>query len=269
MMNKRIELFFLGVALVAGSVRADRLQTVGVDVDVNWTNVNNWVNSGNQNVLPGESDEVRIGSGTVRLTTSVIVGNLKVGAMAAKGRLIIDGGSLVTMNLKDYNSAAYKSGGSIHVKNGGSALFNSTVFLVGWSNCPSGSLTIDQGTVRVSGFYCHNRFCSATNGLNTRTTINAGGLLDVNKLELSGGVVDVAGGTLIIRSASIDDVKQLVTDGRIIAMGGVDGWKIKVSLEDETGFVRVVAEEEAITLGSLTPVVRAHTGEMAKTNAAT
>lgn len=252
--RKKAMLGFMGAALLIGSVRADRVDFVGRGADINWTNANNWLNTTNHlNSLPGEGDEVRIGKGVVTLTTAVTVRSLKVGA-GGPGNLIIDGGSLVSNGLKDYNSAGAKFKGSILVKNGGSATFNS-YFMVGFSNVPNGSLVIDQGTVRVSGFFYHNIEYSGTEPINSRTTIKTGGLLDVDKLKLNAGVLDVAGGTLIVRQGDIGQLRAWVEEGRIIAMGGVDGWKINITIDENTGYFKISAEMP-IVLGMRSPTDR-------------
>lgn len=248
--RKKAVLSFMGVVLVVGSVRADRVEFVGKGATVNWTNANVWLNTASHlNSLPGEADEARIGKGVVTLTTAVTVGYLKVGS-GGPGKLIIDGGSLVAAGTEDYNSACFKFEGDILVKNGGSATFNNRL-LVGTANEPNGSLVIDQGTVRVSGKYVHNDMYSGTEVINTRTTVNAGGLLDVDRLVLNAGVLDVAGGTLIVRQDDAVKLNAWVDAGRIVAMGGTGGWKVKITIDDSTGYIKVSAGADACVLGQI------------------
>ncbi len=250
----------LGAALMAGTVQADRVFFTGAGGSDNWLDANNWSNKDKQGApgVPGDADQARIPGGVVvKITNAVTVGNFKCGSTEGTGtaQVTIDGGSLVTGKNVDYNSACYNVPGTLIVQNGGSAVFN-TRFMVGFLDAQGGSLVIHDGTVRVADIFYQNMKYTGTDILNTRTTINTGGVLDVNDLILNAGVMDVAGGTLIIRRSILHIVEQWIIDGRIIPMGGQPGWKLKVTPDDATGWITIVAEAmtEPFTVGMLEPV---------------
>jgi hypothetical protein len=128
--------------------------------------------------------------------------------------------------------------------------------MVGFENTQGGSVTIYDGTLRVTKTYHHNETYAGTEILDTRTTINPGGLLDVNDLVLNAGILDIAGGTLIIRRCAVYEVDLWFAEGRIISMGGKPGWKIKVTFDEVSGWTAVVAEPvmKPLTVGGLNPV---------------
>ncbi|MBM4152210.1 MAG: hypothetical protein FJ220_01630 [Kiritimatiellaceae bacterium] len=208
-------------------------------MDKNWYNPNNW--SGQQLTesqgIPGANAEVRITAGaSINITNAVTVEYFKNGCDGGKkstGIITIDGGILLATGTVDYHSVCYNRPATLTVKNGGSATFNSRL-LVGNKDYQGGSLIIHQGTVRVIGNYYHQSGYTGTAALKASTTIYTGGLLDVNDMILNAGVVDIAGGVLVIRKDAVDAVNQWISSGRIIAMSGLDGWRIKVSYDDET-----------------------------------
>jgi hypothetical protein len=150
------------------------------------------------------------------------------------------------------NAASYRCNGSIVLKNGGSAVFVSR-FFVGYRDTQDGSVTIYNGTFRVENGYYHNKDYTGTNVFGTRTTINPGGLLDVNDLILNSGVMDIAGGTLIVRRNIEIEVNAWIAKGRIVAMGGQPGWNIKITIDPVTGWTSLVAEPatKPITVGMI------------------
>ncbi len=233
--------------ILLGSVQAERIVFTGEAKDECWTNEANWVYYKSNPVkrgVPTEADEVRLNSAqTARITVPVRVGYLKLGAngLGQNGKVIIDGGSLVTVGLGDYNSAGQNASGTLIVTNGGSAVFNSR-FNVGNSREAKGLLFIEGGSVRVAGPYNHYPEYSGPEAVLSRTVIGEAGLLDVNALVLNGGVMDVAGGTVIVRAGRIEQINQWVAEGRIIAMGDLDGWKIKAAMDPATGYLLIVAE---------------------------
>jgi hypothetical protein len=251
--KKTTRLCAAGFAITAG---ADTFKPVYSITEQNWTNSTLWIstNRPGETVFPGDEDETRICSGIIRITTRVTVGYLKVGAEGS-GKVIIDGGSLVTVGSSDYNSASYKVPGALIVINGGSAVFNSR-FMVGFQNSGGGRVEIYDGSIRINQTYYHNMEYNGQDKINTRTTIHAKGILDVNGLILNSGIMDVSGGTVIIRTGYAEQINQWVADGRIVAMGGAEGWKIKVTVNPSTGYITLVAEPsgETFSVGMICPV---------------
>jgi hypothetical protein len=160
---------------------------------------------------------------------------------AAPAEVIIDRGTLHAVGTNNCNAPSYRCNVAIIVKNGGSAAFTAR-FYVGYRDTQSGSVTIYDGTFRVTSSYYHNKDYVGTNVLGTRTTIKSGGLLDVDNLILNSGVLDIAGGTLIVRRDISVELDKWIAGGRVIVMGDASGWKIKATVDSITGWTTVVAE---------------------------
>jgi hypothetical protein len=251
-----MKLCALSFAVTAGIAGADTFRPVRLETDRNWTNINLWfsTNRPGEKVFPGDADETRISGGAVRITTPVTVGYLKVGSEGS-GTVIIDGGTLVTVGTSDYNSASFNAPGTLIVTNGGSAVFNSR-FMVGFKNYGGGRVEIYDGTVRVARSYFHNKDYTGSEPINTRTTVHQGGVLEVNELILNSGVINIAGGTVMIRKGYVEQITHWIAEGRIIAMGGAAGWKIKVTVDPSTGHIVLTAElsGESFSVGMRSPV---------------
>lgn len=258
----------LGFVITTGFAPADVFRFANSTGDGNWTNPANWINetSPEKPGVPDSRDEVRIGNAAVKLTTSVTVDLLKAGDAGAgvevadgeSATVVIDGGELLATGSAGFNSASYKMPGTLIIQNGGSASFGS-YFMVGHKKTQGGSVIIHKGTLRVANKYVHNMYYEETDLLNTRTTINHGGLLEVGDLKLNAGLIDLAGGTLIIRRLAIVEVEEWVKAGLIIAMDGAEGWKISAAFDDITGWTTVVAEplpgQQPFTVGALSPSI--------------
>jgi hypothetical protein len=190
-----------------------------------------------------------------RITTPVTIGYLKVGAngIGVNGKVIIDGGSLVTTGISDYNSASQSANGSIIVTNGGTAVFNSRFYA---GNKPEGvgTLFIEGGSVRVASTFCHHMEYTGTNTLYTRTIIGEAGLLDVDMLVLNAGVMDIAGGTVVVRMGHVEQINHWIAEKRIVAMGGTEDWRVKVKYDPVTGYI-VLSAERFVTVGAVRPVL--------------
>jgi hypothetical protein len=253
--KKTIELHLLSFMLMTGLAAGDIFHFTNSAPDQNWTNVNNWVcaEKREERVLPGAADEARIDHAAVRITTAVTAGYLRSG-IGGPGTVIIDGGSLVTVGRSEYSPITYNSPAVIIVTNGGSALFN-FYFMVGCLNYPEARMEIYDGTVRVSGTYYHVRNYAAPDSMSARTVIHKGGLLEVDMLELNTGVMDIAGGKVIVRRSRADQISQWVAEGRIVAMGGAAGWTIKVVRDPETGYTALAAEpaDASLFIGMRSP----------------
>jgi hypothetical protein len=256
--KKTMELCLPGVVIMAGWVHADRIVFTGEGRDSCWTNEANWIYYKSDPLrrgLPTTADEVRLNTNMIaRITTSVTISYLKVGAngVGMNGKVIIDGGSLVTIGTSDYNSASQSANGSIIVTNGGTAVFNSRFYA---GNKPEGigTMFIEGGSVRVASTYYHHMEYTGTNTLYTRTTVGEAGLLDVDMLVLNAGVMDIAGGTVIVRMGNVKEINQWIAEKRIVAMGGTDDWRVKVTVDPATGYV-VLTAERFITVGMLRSV---------------
>lgn len=250
MKKKTVTYLICILTLLSTSTWAERINRIQLEADDNWTNQNNWVYTSGlaPSGIPKASDIVRITKGAkVRVTTEVNVGSVHISSDGS-GVLIIDGGTFTATIPNEYNSAGNRPSGSIIVENGGKATLHGRV-LVGLKNAPTGAFIVKKGSVRVPNIFIHNEGYTGTEAQNTRTTVYSEGLLDVDRLQLNSGVLDVAGGTVVVRQDVAVQINQWVEDGRIIAMSGVDGWHIKVTVDAETGWTTIVAEEESITLG--------------------
>jgi hypothetical protein len=233
-----------GIMILTGPVQAARIVFTGAGGDRCWTNEANWVYHNSnpiQRGIPTAADEVRMNPNTtVLITTPVTARYLKTG-VNGQNTVIIDGGSLVTTGPTDYNSAGQNAFGTIIVKNGGSALFNSR-FFTGNTADSKGWLIIEGGSVRVAGIYSQHLESSETNLFLTRTTVGDGGLLDVDSMILKGGVIDLTGGKVVVRTGRVEEINQWIDEGRIVAMGGAAGWKIKVTVDPAAGYIILGAE---------------------------
>ncbi len=232
----------MSLAIMAGAAGAEKVKYINPGED-NWTNGANWIYYKLKPVkrgVPTEVDDVRLCNGTVRITTAVTVSCFKVGAEGV-GKVIIDGGTLVAVGTGDYNSSSYNTPGTIIVTNGGSATFYSR-FMVGFEDYSGGRLEIYDGTVRVAAEYFHSKDYVGSAPVDTRTTIYQGGLLEVDTLTLNTGVMDIAGGKVIVRTGSLNQINQWIEEGGIVAMGDAEGWKINATVNPETGYITLVAE---------------------------
>lgn len=243
--KKVMSLCVLGIAITAGISGADTFKSVNSGGDRNWTKAGNWicVNNPAEKAVPGTADEVIVGNNALRITTAVVIDHIVIGE-GGPAELVIDGGSLFAVGAATtnrINSAGHEHPGTLIVKNKGVAIFNGN-FRAGFRNFNGGTVDIQDGTLRVAGTYYHNRDYAGTKALNTRTTIRKGGVLDVRILELNAGVLDVAEGTLVIRAVGLEQVNQWVAEGRIVAMGGEKGWKIRAKKDPLSGYLVVVAE---------------------------
>lgn len=252
----------LSFAITTLAVQADEFHFIGSKGADNWDDVNNWNNITNpeKRGIPGAADKSVIQGGrTLKLTNTVTVGYFRNGVDGvARGAssVIIDGGTLNTVGDGEWNSITRNCATTVIIKNGGVATFKSRL-VVGYMNTGSGALIIQEGTVRVEDTFCHHEHYDGTEPLNVRTTIHSGGLLDVDKLILNAGVLDLAGGTLVIRKGAVSEVDQWVASGRIVAMGGAEGWSISNTVNPETGWVTVQAAEPSgktpIIVGAVSP----------------
>lgn len=238
MIKKRLfSLCVLSTVIPILPVQAEFRKFTGNGGDSRWENPENW----DKGVVPGLDEKVRPGAASVTttLTTNVTITALQWG-VDKTSTLVIDGGTLVTTGDNDYNSASINAPGHLVIQNGGSALFSS-YFNLGMKSTEGGTVTISNGSLRVFRDYFHNREYTGTEPLNTRTTILTGGLLDAGSMSLTSGVLDIAGGTVVIRRHLLTKIDEWVQSGRIVAMGGDENWKIEATIDAETGCTVVIA----------------------------
>ncbi|MBM4152930.1 MAG: hypothetical protein FJ220_05355 [Kiritimatiellaceae bacterium] len=235
-------LFVLGIALSARSESFDIVKFVNSGTDSDWANASNWscTNSLKNQALPGNDVEARINNASVRLTTAVTVGNFKI-ADSSPAELIIDGGTLQTVDKHRGNGIGYFHPATLIITNGGSFICSS-FFVAGRQEMQGVRVEIYDGTLQVAREYRQNHLYEGSEPLDTRTTIHPGGVLEAKKLELNAGVLNIAGGSVIIKEAAISEIEQWIQEGRITAMGGKADWKINASLDPSTGFLVMIAE---------------------------
>lgn len=263
--KKRVVTGLLGGLLLAASAMAAETFFLWVGTsDASWNDPSNWKKYqaaqgttsqvSDESGIPGTTDQVRIGSSELRITNQVSISYFKCG-VSTRATVTIDGGSLTTTGMSDYNSACFKTASGLIIKNGGSATFNSYL-VVGTRQTQGGFVTIYDGTLRVPGAYFHNKDNDGTTNLNTRTTIYGGGLLDVDELALNSGVLNIAGGKVVVRGRnSFTEIEEWVRQGRIIAMDGSDGWTVYVDHDFATGWITLTAAPPT-TVGLCNPVMR-------------
>lgn len=226
-----------------------------------WLDPQNWRNYS----IPGTNDAVVFSPGkTARLKTSATVLAIQLGVGGSEG-LIVDGGALevVGEGKHDWSIIGYKNDGTLTVQNGGSVTIKNWL-LVG--KFGTGTLTIYEGSVSIGkNFRQHSQEEGPVDDSATKTTLYSGGVLEANGIDLISGVLDIAGGTLMIRQNVIMQIEQYVEAGRIIAMGGEAGWKIQASMDAKTGWTKVIAvpdnsdnsvpadEQKPICVGMRTP----------------
>jgi len=217
--------------------------------DGDWTNIENW----RDQYTPNTTSNVRFSHGaTARITNTVEVGAIQCG-VSVSSTVIIDGGKVTATSENSYNSAGSTGHhSSLTIKNKGTFKVNS-YFIVGMSNSPNTKRTIYEGTLYIARTFYQNKGYMGNAPLATRTTLYTGGVLNTGLMELNAGVLDIAGGTVIIRQDCRTQVAEWIEKGRIIAMGGVDGWKVKITQDEETGGIRLTAESEEIVLGTAPP----------------
>lgn len=220
-MRKALSGCVLFTLLTAGLVQADNIRFNNQGEGDNWMTPENWV-GGN---VPGALDGAFFNyAGQDATLTGVVpdIGRLVIGDNEPGG-VTVDGGTLVTLP-GDWSAVGYNvEDAFLIIKNGGSVTYGQRVFL--GVNDIGGTVDIYDGFIRVLNSYTHNNEFDNVFTNNppstSRTTIHPGGLLDVNLLRLKGGVMDVAGGTVIDRSGDVlNNVEEWVGDGRLVAFGG-------------------------------------------------
>ncbi|MBM4152473.1 MAG: hypothetical protein FJ220_02990 [Kiritimatiellaceae bacterium] len=244
--HNRLTLVIMAIAgFIQSGIAADTNVFLNGLGDNDWNNADNWQYQ--RVALP--PDIASLGrSAAVVLTTSNLTGAVRLGCIGFSS-LIIDGGSLTALNPADWNSVGYNDPASLTIQNGGS-LTTASILLVGRKNSRGGTVVIRQGSLRVKE-YAHNKYYQGTEIINTRTTIYPEGVLEADLMDLNAGVLDIAGGTVIIRQSNPENLDKWIKEGRIVAMGGLDGWVVNVAIDEETGWVTLTAKQEEVLLGML------------------
>lgn len=266
--KRNIVIGAIGWLLVTGSALAQEHYFVWEGgADASWDDPANWTENrvtvtnaqgvtitlSEKTCCPGPESQVRIGSSVLRITNDITVGSFKLG-VGRSATVTIDGGTLTSTGTKEYNSASYNTSAILIITNGGSAVFKN-YFMVGFRQARGGIVKIYDGTLRVENNYIHNHQYAGTEDMNTRTIVYQGGLLDVDTLVLNSGILDVAGGTVVIRGRTpAFQVKDWIQKGKIIAMSGTDGWTVRVQEDPATAWITLTAEPPS-TVGFICPAL--------------
>lgn len=190
--------------------------------DTTWTNGNGnraWNTSGNWNGgVPGGNTAAVVGNDT---TPGPVVGDgantttrtLVVGDSASTGdSLDITGGTLA---IGEWMVLGYGAGNSGTLQMSSGTATTSGQLVVGLHG--SGNITMNGGSLTVGGLLA----LAANPGSSGSVTL-AGGTLEAGALEISaaGGLLELAGGTLVLAGNLTAEVAADVDAGRIIAWGG-------------------------------------------------
>jgi len=154
------------------------------------------------------------------VTNAAFAKVVRLGLNGPGGTLIItNGGSLVCGSVEEWNSIGMNNTGLMVVENGGSAGFGNHLW-IGYDPTADGTLTMNGGTVSVSGM-----FGLGWNGGKGTANINAG-TLNLSQWSASqsisgASVLNVAGtGKVVITGDQFLSVSNYVTAGKITANGG-------------------------------------------------
>jgi hypothetical protein len=152
-----------------------------------WNNSANWING-----VPGSAKRAVIASSTV-------AGPIIAAGTAAAVKSLVVGDGTSTADTVDMTGGSLTTAGWL---------------VLGFGTGNRGTLTISNGTVTVgSDLYV---------GLNGTAQVSlAGGTLNASSLRMnSGGLMDIAGGTLIINGDATAIIASYISNGWIIANGG-------------------------------------------------
>lgn len=185
-----------------------------------WENGQNWRNQTADNakgILPDTNAVVRFnfaGAGGTLASDAGSILRLQIGADDLGGSLILNPGArlLVSENESYIGWNGRGEGGSL-VVNGGMLEYNGWVSV---ANEGKGTFILNEGTVRVANTFFHN----LRNGGGVTATFIRGGILDVNKMVLNAGVLEISGGVVRIRTGTSDaDIQNWINKGLLKIKG--------------------------------------------------
>jgi hypothetical protein len=210
--------------------------------DTTWTNDNGnraWNISGNWNggVPGGSSDAIIgnvaapgpvIGSGANATTRTLVVGD----SASTGDSLDINGG---TLGIGEWMVFGYGDGSSGTLQMSSGTVSTSGQLVVGLHG--SGNVTMNGGSLTVGGLLT----LAANPGSSGSVTI-AGGTLEAGALGISaGGLLELAGGTLVLAGDVRAEVAAEIDRGRIIAWGGVGVANVEFNTAQHPGKTTVTS----------------------------
>lgn len=237
----------LGLMITAGTAQAAILQYTPRDGTDKWKDQSNWdvIEGTKEAGLPDANDIVWLrNDSSVRVTAEAVAKALKIGKEST-GSVLIDGGTLHTTGMDEFTVVGDKAPGRLTIQNGGSLTCDSN-FSVGSKDSSGSSVIIHKGLLRVANCYYHNEQYAGAAPIDTRTTIHTDGILEAERIELNAGVIDIAGGTVKVLNVTAELANQWIAEGKVIAMGGQEGWIVKVTTESDTGLLVMTAEAQVV-----------------------
>ena len=194
---------------------------VGWDAADVWSEPSNW----STGVLPEADEKVQLFHPAAQpcildSDAGVTIGSLVIGDNNGPVSMIVCDGGLLTVG--NWAAAGYNRSGSLTVEGGEITCLS--IFAVGMYDDVAGaaSLTMSGGQMTVSGTFFHGLYYDGSAAMEVRSQLD-GGTLEVGGINLATGVMNIAGGTLVVNgdvTALLESYKQ---SGRLTAYDGSGG----------------------------------------------
>ena len=222
----------VAVFMLAGGVHAEDVTWTGAGGDYLWTNPANW----DSQSVPGIGQQAILNAapGPV-ITTDVVCGRMKIGAVSGTGELTVDGGNLTMVASADYDGqlvvvTGNTATGTLNIKNNGSVTIP-TGMSASWRG--KGTINIDGGVLNLDGGIKLVNKSSSDGTINLYAGKFIAENIDFTVVEGSQQLTNVMGGTLILDGNDLAVLQLGIADGLLVAYDANDGTVI-MDYDEET-----------------------------------
>jgi len=230
----------VAVFMLAGGVHAEDVTWTGAGGDYLWTNPANW----DSQSVPGIGQQAILNAapGPV-ITTDVVCGRMKIGAVSGTGELTVDGGNLTMVASADYDGqlvvvTGNTATGTLNIKNNGSVTIP-TGMSASWRG--KGTINIDGGVLNLDGGIKLVNKSSSDGTINLYAGKFIAENIDFTVVEGSQQLTNVMGGTLILDGNDLAVLQQGIADGLLVAYDANDGTVI-MDYDEETDTTTVTGK---------------------------